>query len=98
MVPYKGVRTKNHIKPTPMTIPGNENDRKLSDSRIPDAVERILTMTYETKIDRIVPKVAPTTPRNRLFFSESKEIGSARTSPQFFQDIIEKALLLGGIE
>jgi len=32
------------MKPTPMTIPGKEKDKKLKDSRIPEADVRTLAM------------------------------------------------------
>ena len=44
IVAYRGVRTKNHMKPTPITMPGNEKDKKLKNSRRPEAKARTLTM------------------------------------------------------
>ena len=41
---YSGVRTKNHMNPTPITIPGKEKDKKLRDSKILDASIRTLTI------------------------------------------------------
>jgi hypothetical protein len=44
-VAYSGVWTKNHMNPMPITMSGNENDKVLSDSRMPEAVDLTLTMT-----------------------------------------------------
>ncbi len=49
-------------------------------------------------MDSNTPSVAPTTPRNRLFFRDSSEIGSCTTSIQCFQLMSEKARALGTME
>lgn len=77
-----GVRTKNHMNPTPITMPGKEKDKKLNDSNKPDAFVLIFTIVYATKIDKTTPRVAPKIPRNRLFFNDKSEIGSLITSDQ----------------
>jgi len=47
------------MKPIPTTIPGKENERKLSDSRKPEAFVRTLTITIGDEEERIIPSVGP---------------------------------------
>ena len=60
MVAYSGVRTKNHMKPIPMTIPGNENERKLIDSRKPEAFYKMIdSLCVGRKLDYFSRELRP---------------------------------------
>lgn len=98
MVAYRGVRTKNHMNPIPMTMPGKEKERKLNDSRMPEALDLTLTITYEMKMESKVPREAPTMQRNRLFFKDDSDIGSWNTFFQCTRLMLEKAFKLGTME
>ncbi len=78
-----------------MTIPGNEKERKLIDSKTPAAFVFTFTITYATSTERKEPTVAPAMPKKRLFLSDRTEIGSLMTVFQLSQLIAANAFAPG---